>query len=59
MIRKDWSSYECPVCGAKFRKDRMICPKCGVEFEGTKEDDEFIDEMIIREDSPLAKKLVQ
>ena len=47
----DADEYECSVCGAKFWKDRMVCPECGVKFEGTKEDDEeFIDEMIIWDD---------
>ena len=47
----DTDEYECSVCGARFRKSSMVCPKCGVRFEGTKEDDtEFDEEMMEEED---------
>lgn len=47
----DVDEYECSVCGAKFRKDSMSCPKCGTRFQGTKEDDdEFIEEMVLWDD---------
>ena len=43
--------YECSVCGARFRKSSMVCPKCGTRFEGTKEDEtEFAEEMMEDED---------
>ena len=43
----DVDDYECSVCGARFRKKGMVCPKCGARFEETKEDEEeFIEEMI-------------
>ena len=47
----DTDDYECSVCGARFRKKGMVCPKCGARFSGTKEDDgEFIEEMVIWDD---------
>ncbi len=42
----DPDEYECPECGARFRKNVMTCPKCGKQFAGTREDDgEFLEEM--------------
>ena len=47
----DPDDSECSVCGARFRKKGMVCPKCGARFSGTKEDDdEFIEEMVIWDD---------
>lgn len=47
----DVDDYECSVCGARFRKKGMVCPKCGTHFQGTKEDEnEFIEEMVIWDD---------
>ena len=47
----DLDEYECPKCGAMFRKNVMVCPKCGAKFSGTKEDDDaFTEEMEIWED---------
>ncbi len=47
----DVDDYECSVCGARFRKNNMVCPRCGTRFSGTKEDDEeFIEEMVIWDD---------
>ena len=47
----DVDDYECSVCGARFRKKGMVCPKCGTRFQGTKEDeDEFIEEMVVWDD---------
>ncbi len=47
----DTDEYECSVCGARFRKSSMICPKCGARFEGTKKDEtEFDEEMMEEED---------
>ena len=44
----DLDEYECPKCGARFRKNVMVCPKCGAGFSGTVEDeDEFIEEMVL------------
>ena len=44
----DLDEYECPKCGARFRKNVMVCPKCGAKFSGTVEDeDEFIEEMVL------------
>ena len=43
--------YECSVCGARFRKKGMVCPKCGARFQKTMEnEDEFIEEMVIWDD---------
>ena len=47
----DADDYECSVCGTRFQKKDMVCPKCGACFTGTKEDDdEFIEEMVIWDD---------
>lgn len=47
----DRDDYECSICGTRFQKKGMICPKCGTRFQEIKEDeDEFIDEMVIWED---------
>ena len=47
----DPDEYECPKCGARFRKNVMTCPKCGVKFTGTAEnDDAFIEEMVLWDD---------
>jgi len=47
----DADEYECSVCGARFRKQSMVCPRCGARFDGTKEDDtEFDEEMMEEED---------
>lgn len=47
----DTDDYECSVCGARFRKNSMVCPRCGARFAGTKEDDtEFDEEMMEEED---------
>ena len=47
----DLDEYECPECGAKFRKNVMVCPQCEVRFTGKVEDDEeFEEEMIIWDD---------
>ena len=43
--------FECTVCGAKFRKNSMVCSKSVAGFEGTKEDStEFDEEMMEDED---------
>ncbi len=31
--------YECSVCGARFRRESMVCPRCGARFLGIREDD--------------------
>ncbi len=31
--------YSCPVCGAKITLDMTHCPKCGVEFEFTEDEE--------------------
>ena len=45
----DEDDYECAVCHHRFRKNVMICPKCGARFTGRVEDgtewDEEEDEM--------------
>ena len=47
----DLDEYECPNCGAKFKKNVMVCPKCGIRFSGTEKDDNaFIEEMEIWDD---------
>ena len=47
----DLDEYQCPNCGARFRKNIMICPKCGTQFTGTVTDDEeFIEEMEVWEE---------
>ncbi len=43
--------HQCSVCGARFTGKSMVCPKCGVQFKATKDDDdEFIEEMVIWDD---------
>ena len=43
--------HECSVCGARFRGKGMTCPRCGVKFTATEEDDgEFMEEMVIWDD---------
>ena len=47
--------YECPACGAVFRKDTMTCPGCGVRFDGIRKDytafdREMDEEMDLEED---------
>ncbi len=50
-IYYDADEYECSVCGARFQKQSMVCPRCGVRFDGTEEDDtEFDEEMMEEED---------
>lgn len=47
----DADDHECSACHARFRGKRMVCPRCGVRFAGTKNnDDEFVEEMILWED---------
>ena len=47
----DTDEYECSVCGTRCRRSSMVCPKCGIRFEGTMEDDtEFDEEMMEEED---------
>ncbi len=47
----DWDDYECSVCGARFRKKSMTCPRCGARFEGTKTDEEaFTEEFVLWDD---------
>ena len=47
----DVDEYECSICGARFRKQSMVCPHCGTRFTETKEDDtEFEEEMMEEED---------
>ena len=47
----DTDEYECSICGTRYRRSSMVCPKCGVRFEGTMEDDtEFDEEMMEEED---------
>ena len=41
--------YECPKCGARFRKNVMVCPKCGASFTGTTENMEAYDEELEEE----------
>ncbi len=51
MHYDDVDDYECSVCGARFRKKSMVCPRWGTQFLETKNDDsEFIDEMDFWED---------
>ena len=47
----DLDDYECSVCGARFRKKSMTCPRCGARFEGTKTDEEaFTEEFVLWDD---------
>ena len=36
----DPDDYECSVCHHRFRKNVMVCPKCGTRFSDRKTDDE-------------------
>lgn len=36
--------YECSICGARFSRDMMTCPHCGVRFSGKQDDWEEFDE---------------
>ena len=50
----DQDEYECPKCGARFRKNIMVCPKCGARFSGRVEnmaeyDDELEEELEMEE----------
>lgn len=40
----DNDDYECTVCHHRFRKNVMICPKCGTRFTGRVEDSTEWDE---------------
>ena len=40
----DDDDYECPVCGARFEKNVMTCPRCGAWFTGKVTDTEEFDE---------------
>ena len=47
----DMDDCECSVCGARFRKSSMICPRCGARFEeAVRDDTEFDEEMMEEED---------
>lgn len=47
----DEDDHECSACGARFRGNAMVCPRCGTRFTGTKEDEgEFIEEMVVWDD---------
>ena len=47
----DVDEYECSICGARFRKQSMVCPHCRTRFTETKEDNtEFDEEMMEEED---------
>ena len=47
----DLDEYECSVCGHKFGRKAMTCPRCGARFDATREnDDEFIEEMMLWDD---------
>ena len=34
----DRDEYECPKCHTRFRKNVMVCPKCGLRFTGARKD---------------------
>ena len=44
VIEED--DYECSRCHARFRKEAVCCPKCGITMSGktVKDEDEWIDE---------------
>ena len=44
VIEED--DYECSRCHARFRKEAVSCPKCGITMSGktVKDEDEWIDE---------------
>ena len=47
----DLDKYECSVCGHKFGRKAMTCPRCGARFADTRvNDDEFIEEMVLWDD---------
>lgn len=47
----DVDEYECPKCGARFKKNLMTCPRCSTKFTGTKDnEDQFIEEMVLWDD---------
>ena len=38
--------YECSVCGTRFKRASMTCPRCGVRFNRTEtKEDEYDDEL--------------
>ena len=38
-------SFECSVCGSKFRKIAKECPKCGSRMKKSKYDPKWVDEL--------------
>ena len=46
----DLDEYECSVCGARFRKQSMVCPRCGARFDGIKEDETEFEEELLEEE---------
>ena len=41
--------YECGVCGRRFRRDMMVCPYCGIQFESQVVDKDEYDEELEEE----------
>ena len=47
---RDVDEHVCSVCGRRFQKNAMVCPGCGVRFQGITEDCTTLDEELTEEE---------
>jgi rRNA maturation endonuclease Nob1 len=41
----DPDEYECSACGRRFRQPASSCPVCGTTMKGTKDPQDWVEEM--------------
>ena len=41
----DPDEYECSACGRRFRQPASSCPACGTRMRGTKDPQDWVEEM--------------